>query len=57
MSEKREHASQAEEALFKVMSSAPVGPQFTAESDFPRQRAITKQGCPSASFSELIVVS
>lgn len=37
------------------MSSAPLGPQFTAESDFPRQRAITKWGWSSASFSELII--
>jgi hypothetical protein len=41
-SEKGEHASQADKALFKVMSSAPLDPQFIAESDFPRQRAITQ---------------
>ena len=50
---RREHA--AKEALFKETSSAPLGPQFTA--DFLKQRAITKRRCSSASFSELILLS
>lgn len=34
---------QAGKALFKVMSSARLGPQFIADSNSPRQRAITKR--------------